>query len=258
MRPERYVFAAVLALGLAVAARSTVSAQAPVRVGGNIPPPQKIKHVPPVYPDEALRSGVQGVVILEALIDPTGKVSEARVMRSIPMLDQAAIDAVRQWEFTPTLLNGGPVAVIMTVTVNFTIAGSNAPPPIQNVATPSSSMIRLSSVRSQDGTTTVWEITLERAMALPPWRIGSPEPPVSIGDVARIAEAWLKVRSPEVQQFALQNVTFARIGRSNPAIDFWHYQVLFLGAGARPGDLLFRVVVLPDQTVVEPRTEPDR
>ena len=109
------------------------------------------------------------------------------------------------------------------------------------------------------GMTTVWEITPERAAALPQWSIESPEPPVSIGDVARIAEAWLKARSPDVRQFALQNVTIARIGRSsNPAIDFWHYQVLFLGAGARPGDLLFRVVVLPDQTVVEPRTEPDR
>jgi len=64
---------------------------------------------------------VQGVVILEAVIDTNGDVADARILRSIPMLDQAAVDAVRQWRFTPTLLNGVPVQVIMTVTVNFTL-----------------------------------------------------------------------------------------------------------------------------------------
>ena len=65
---------------------------------------------------------MQGVVIIEATIGPNGKVQEAKVLRSIPLLDAAALDAVRQWEFTPTLLNGVPVPVIMTVTVNFTVA----------------------------------------------------------------------------------------------------------------------------------------
>jgi len=95
--------------------------QAPVRVGGNIRPPQKIRDVKPVYPSIAQSARVQGVVIIEATIGPDGKVKDARVLRSIPLLDQAAIDAVRQWEFTPTLLNGVPVPVIMTVTVNFTL-----------------------------------------------------------------------------------------------------------------------------------------
>ena len=94
---------------------------APVRVGGNIKPPNKIKNVPPVYPPIAQSARVQGVVIIEATIGPDGKVKDARVLRSIPLLDQAALDAVRQWEFTPTLLNGVPVPVIMTVTVNFTL-----------------------------------------------------------------------------------------------------------------------------------------
>ena len=94
---------------------------APVRVGGNIKPPAKIKNVPPVYPEDALASRTQGVVIIEATIDTGGRVSAARVLRSLPMLDQAALDAVRQWEFEPTLLNGQPVPVIMTVTVNFTL-----------------------------------------------------------------------------------------------------------------------------------------
>jgi TonB family protein len=94
---------------------------APVRVGGNIRPPTKIKNVNPVYPSIAQSARVQGVVIVEATIGPDGKVSDARVLRSIPLLDQAALDAVRQWVFTPTLLNGVPVPVIMTVTVNFTL-----------------------------------------------------------------------------------------------------------------------------------------
>ncbi len=95
--------------------------QAPVRVGGNIKPPVKTKDVKPVYPAIAQSARVQGVVIIEATIGPSGKVQDARVLRSIPLLDQAALDAVRQWEFTPTLLNGVPVPVIMTVTVNFTL-----------------------------------------------------------------------------------------------------------------------------------------
>jgi len=62
------------------------------------------------------------VVIIEATIGPTGAVTDTRVLRSIPLLDQAAIDAVKQWQFTPTTLNGQPVPVIMTVTVQFTLS----------------------------------------------------------------------------------------------------------------------------------------
>ncbi|MEW6322962.1 MAG: TonB family protein, partial [Acidobacteriota bacterium] len=93
----------------------------PVRVGGNIKPPTKVKDVRPVYPPIAQSARVQGIVIIEATIGPDGKVRDARVLRSIPLLDQSALDAVRQWEFTPTLLNGVPVPVIMTVTVQFTL-----------------------------------------------------------------------------------------------------------------------------------------
>ena len=92
-----------------------------MRVGGNIKPPQKTKRRRPVYPPIAQSARVQGVVIIEATIGPNGAVQDARVLRSIPLLDQAALDAVRQWEFTPTLLNGVPVPVIMTVTVQFTL-----------------------------------------------------------------------------------------------------------------------------------------
>jgi TonB family protein len=94
---------------------------APVRVGGNIKPPSKRRDVRPVYPPIAQSARVQGVVIIEATIGADGKVKDAKVLRSIPLLDQAAVDAVKQWEFTPTLLNGVPVPVIMTVTVQFTL-----------------------------------------------------------------------------------------------------------------------------------------
>ena len=92
-----------------------------IRVGGNLMAPKKVKHVNPVYPAIAMSAKVQGVVILEARIGTDGKVSNARVLRSIPLLDQAALDAVMQWEFTPTRLNGELVPVMMTMTVQFTM-----------------------------------------------------------------------------------------------------------------------------------------
>ena len=82
-----------------------------------------------MYPAEALAARIQGVVILEAVIGVDGRVNDARVLRSIPLLDQAAVDAVRQWEYTPTLLNGVPTPVIMTVTVNFSMTLPPPPPP---------------------------------------------------------------------------------------------------------------------------------
>jgi len=92
-----------------------------VRVGGDVKEPKKLADVKPVYPQIALAASVQGIVIMEVLIDEQGAVSGARVLRSVPLLDQAALDAVKQWKFTPTLLNGVAVPVLMTVTVNFTL-----------------------------------------------------------------------------------------------------------------------------------------
>jgi protein TonB len=60
-------------------------------------------------------------VIVEAQVEPDGHVSKARVLRSIPLLDQAAVDAVMQWEFTPTLLNGKPVSFLVTSVLTFTL-----------------------------------------------------------------------------------------------------------------------------------------
>jgi TonB family protein len=92
-----------------------------IRIGGAMRPPLQTKKVNPVYPPIAQAARVSGVVILEVLVDEQGKVRDPRVLRSIPLLDQAALDAVSQWEYQPVLLNGAPVSVIMTVTVEFSL-----------------------------------------------------------------------------------------------------------------------------------------
>jgi protein TonB len=96
--------------------------QKAIRVGGQIKQPKKLKDVAPVYPDIAKQARVQGVVILECTISPQGKVTDVKVLRGIPLLNESALNAVRQWVYTPTLLNGVPVPVIMTVTVNFKLS----------------------------------------------------------------------------------------------------------------------------------------
>jgi protein TonB len=93
----------------------------PVPVGGHIKPPARTKYVAPVYPEIARANRVEGIVILETVIGADGKVAEARVLRSNPLLEQAALAAVREWEYSPTLLNGKPTPVLMTVTVRFTL-----------------------------------------------------------------------------------------------------------------------------------------
>jgi periplasmic protein TonB len=93
----------------------------PVRLHSGMKAPQRIVNVAPAYPAIARSAHVQGVVILEAVIDATGGVESVRVLRALPLLDQAAVDAVRQWRFTPAVLNNEAVPVVMTVTVNFTL-----------------------------------------------------------------------------------------------------------------------------------------
>jgi len=87
------------------------------RVGDGLPPPQRLDRA--VYPPEALAAGIDGVVIAEVVINPAGDVTDASVMRSVPMLDEAALKAVKNWHFAPTMVNGQAVPVRMTVSVNF-------------------------------------------------------------------------------------------------------------------------------------------
>jgi protein TonB len=90
-----------------------------MRLHSGINLPQRRVNVAPVYPTMALAVRKEGIVIIDATIDEQGNVTETRILRSIPLLDEAALAAVRQWKFSPTLLNGVSVPIVMTVTVNF-------------------------------------------------------------------------------------------------------------------------------------------
>jgi protein TonB len=119
---ERRGGAGLEGVGLVEGAPAPPPTPAPARLHMGMRPPRKIVDVAPVYPAFARAARVAGVVILETVIDARGQVESVRVLRSIPMLDQAAVDAVRQWRFTPTLLNGEPIPIVMTVTVTFTLS----------------------------------------------------------------------------------------------------------------------------------------
>ncbi len=93
----------------------------PVRIGGEIRPPTLLQRVEPVYPVLALNAHVEGTVILEAIIDENGTVQSLKVLRSVSLLDKAAVAAVEQWRYSPVILNGRPVPVILTVVVSFKI-----------------------------------------------------------------------------------------------------------------------------------------
>ncbi len=92
---------------------------APIRPGGDIKAPVRTAYVVPTYPEIARPAGLSATVVLECTIDPTGHVADARVIAGHPLFNEAALNAVRQWRYTPTRLNGVPVAVLMTVTVRF-------------------------------------------------------------------------------------------------------------------------------------------
>ena len=112
--------AALATLGLmATTGAEAGQASAPVRVGGAVKPPVRVKVVNPTYPPNARQSRTQGVVILEVVIGSNGKVTSTKVLKSLPFLDAAAIDAVKQWEYKPPLVDDKPTPVIMTVPVNF-------------------------------------------------------------------------------------------------------------------------------------------
>ena len=75
----------------------------------------------PTYPALAQRARVSGVVVIEGIVDVDGRVRCARVLRSVPVLDQAALNTISQWEFTPVVLNGTPTPFRLTMTVNFSL-----------------------------------------------------------------------------------------------------------------------------------------
>lgn len=90
-------------------------------MGGSVQEAKLIRKVEPEYPELAKRARVQGVVILQVLVDEQGNVADVKIIRGHPLLNQAAVEAVKQWKYSPTLLNGEPVPVVATVTVNFVL-----------------------------------------------------------------------------------------------------------------------------------------
>ncbi|MEQ1760788.1 MAG: energy transducer TonB, partial [Vicinamibacterales bacterium] len=98
-----------------------------VRIGGQIEAPRLTYRVEPVYPRLAAMAHVQGTVILEATVNKDGHVRDLKVLRSIPLLDKAAVDAVMQWRYSPVMLNGTPVPFILTVVVSFSVPAGKTP-----------------------------------------------------------------------------------------------------------------------------------
>lgn len=102
-----------------------------LRVGGDIKAPRVLNRVEPQYSAEALKARVQGIVILEALIDENGRVNEINVLKGLPFgLNEAAMEAVRQWKFEPALHNGIPAKVLFNVTINFKLKGPDLSTPL--------------------------------------------------------------------------------------------------------------------------------
>ena len=96
---------------------------APIRVGGNIKPPELTRRVEPIYPDAAVQARMHGVVILEAMVSAEGRVVELTVLRSANrLLDGSAIAAVRQWQYQPLILNGVPHPFVLTVVLTFNLS----------------------------------------------------------------------------------------------------------------------------------------
>ena len=109
---------------------TTTSPGPPYRVGGDVKAPVVINRVEPVYPEEARKARIMGIVIVEAVIDQNGVVKDVEVLKPLPFgLDQAAVDAVKQWTFKPATLDGQPVAVRFNLTINFKLSTPPPPPP---------------------------------------------------------------------------------------------------------------------------------
>lgn len=101
--------------------KKTIERLHPVRLSTAFVTPQKIKDVQPIYPEIALQSKIEGTVDVETIVDSTGHVADQRVVRGVPELNDAALQAISQWEFTPPRLNGEPTAIIFTCAVTFKV-----------------------------------------------------------------------------------------------------------------------------------------
>ena len=101
---------------VAISGGDSAPAAVPVR---EVKPPRLVRRIEPDYPEVARLARISGVVVLEATTDVLGRVKDVKILRSVPLLDRAALDAVRQWLYEPMIVNGRPREVVFTVTLNF-------------------------------------------------------------------------------------------------------------------------------------------
>jgi TonB family protein len=240
--PAAFALAFALAVLSSFPSPAIAQQTAPIRVGGAVQPPKKIKHVDPVYPAIAQTSRVEGVVILELTVAEDGTVRDVRVLRSIPLLDQAAVDAVRQWEFTPTLLNGVPQSIIYTVTVTFQLARAGG------AALPSAP--GRVSLFADAGAQTVFDIPVEQLASLPRWDDPTAGgPPLPSNQAADLATTWLRQRvagaSTQLNDITLRN-------QDAPNGRVWFYVAHYTVQAADGTRSAASAVVLLDGSVVEP------
>ena len=113
----------IAALRGAAAAGDGCDGRAPIEVGKTIKPPMKLHDVKPAYPKEALDAGIGGTVVMRLMIGCSGEVLDAEVVNGVPQLNEAALSAVKQWRYRPTLMNGTPVPVMLHATMTFTPNG---------------------------------------------------------------------------------------------------------------------------------------
>lgn len=111
----------IASLAMAGQGTDTCGGQTPIEVGGAIAAPKRTHNVNAEYSLDALKNRVEGTVVMEIVVGCQGEVASARLVKGVPMFNDAALDAVKQWRYTPTLLNGKPVPVRFHVTVTFTL-----------------------------------------------------------------------------------------------------------------------------------------
>jgi TonB family protein len=129
MRESPVTLVVLLVLSVALGAKGSaqtpeaaqVGAAPQVEAAGGITPPRLTKQTKPKYPRAAFDNKIQGDVVVELLIDTKGRVAKTRVVQSVPGLDEAAVECVREWRFRPALKRGKPIATVAKVPVTFRI-----------------------------------------------------------------------------------------------------------------------------------------
>jgi protein TonB len=217
--------------------------------GDGVTLPRVVSDVKPQYTPDAMRAKISGSILLEAVVQADGTVSDIHLVRSLdPGLDQAAISALQNWFFSPGLKDGEPVAVRITVQMTFVLGGG-----VRRDA----SIVVLSRAEP-DGTRTLFEISEERFRRQPAWEPAhSGTVPLSLEHAIHIAMKWVNTNhSPG--SYRLADAGIARVGGRDSVR--WYYRVNFARVAADnslTSDVVTAIVLL-DGSLVEPRVQQQR